>query len=133
MKSMRRVSSNAGLGADCSRVATCGVGGSVGYVARPATPTALPCHLRVRCSCRARPYLLVVGSDQAEDEASVRQGQQIAEEEGQAGVEALGQLRVLGAQGLSARAHVSHRASVSTLGHQGPPGPASLHHGLGAS
>lgn len=90
--------------------------GSVGYLARPATPTALPCHLRVHCSRRARPYLLVVGSDQAEDEASVRQGQQIAEEEGQAGVEALGQLRILGAQGLSARAHVSHRASVSTLG-----------------
>ena len=57
-------------------------------------------------------YLLVVSPDQAEDEATVHQGQQIAEEEGQAGVEALGQLRILGAQGLSAHAHSPHGASV---------------------
>lgn len=43
-----------------------------------------------------------MGPDQAEDKAAVRQGQQITQEEGQAGVEALGQLRVLGAEGLSA-------------------------------
>lgn len=49
-----------------------------------------------------RGHLLVVGPDQAEDKAAVRQGQQITQEEGQAGVEALGQLRVLGAEGLSA-------------------------------
>lgn len=47
-------------------------------------------------------HLLVVGPDQAEHEAAVRQGQQVAEEEGQAAVEALGLLRVLGTQGWSA-------------------------------
>lgn len=46
-----------------------------------------------------------MGPNQAEDKATVCQGQQVAEEEGQAGIEALGQLRVLGTQGLSAHAH----------------------------
>lgn len=106
---MRRVSSNAGLGADCSRVATCGGGvsgrpsrGSAHHAHHPATS------LQMCRSHRAHPYLLVVGPDQAEDEAAVHQGQQVAEEEGQAGVQALGQLCILGAQGRSARIHVSH-------------------------
>lgn len=82
-------------------------------LAPPTQPTTPPrlCHAH-----HAHPYLLVVGPDQAEDEAAVHQGQQIAEEEGQAGVQALGQLCVLGAQGRSAHAHLSHGASVSTLG-----------------
>lgn len=105
---MRRVSSNAGLGADCSRVATCGGEGQ-----RATFMFLCPSHPPPRQSlqgCRsqhAHPYLLVVGPDQAEDEAAVHQGQQIAEEEGQAGVQALGQLCILGAKGLSAHAHVS--------------------------
>lgn len=67
-------------------------------------------------SCHAHPYLLVVSPDQAEDEAAVHQGQKITEEEGQAGVEALGQLRILWTQGLSAHIHCPHQASVPALG-----------------
>ena len=76
---------------------------------RTASP---PKFLQVRRAHHAHAYLLVVSPDQAEDKATVHQGQQIAEEEGQAGVEALGQLRILGAQGLSAYAHSPHGASV---------------------
>lgn len=46
-----------------------------------------------------------MGPDQTKDEATVCQGQQVAEEEGQAGIEVLGQLHILGTQGLSAHAH----------------------------
>lgn len=118
MKSILRVSSTAGLGADCSRVATCGGGGQQAtiIVSLPATPNTPPCHPQVRCSRNAHPYLLVVGPDQAEDEATVHQGQQVAEEEGQAGIEALSQLRILGTQGLSAHNHTSDQTSVPTQG-----------------
>lgn len=118
MKSMRSVSSNPGLGADCSRADTCGGGESAGdrHWLHPLRPPRPPASLVLCHAYHAHPYLLVVGPDQAEDEAAIHQGQQIAEEEGQAGVQALGQLCVLGAQGWSAHAHLSHPASVSTLG-----------------
>lgn len=80
---------------------------------RTASPATF---LQVCRAHHAHFYLLVESPDQAEDEAAVHQGQQVAEEEGQAGVEALGQLRVLGAQGLSAHAHLPHQASVPALG-----------------
>lgn len=80
---MRRVSSNVGLGADCSRVATCGEGvsgrhshGSAHHPQHHAQ--SLQVHFS-HCTC---PYLLVVDPDQVEDKAAVHQGQQIAEEEG---------------------------------------------------
>lgn len=97
MKSMRRVSSATGLGADCSRVATCQRGGqwATSTVSLPTTHQAT--HGEVHPS-----HLLVVGPDQAEHKAAVHQGQQVAEEEGQADVEALGLLHVLGTQGRSA-------------------------------
>lgn len=85
-------------------------------VSLPATPNTPPCHPQMHCSHSAHPYLLVVGPDQAEDEAAVHQGQQVTEEEGQAGIEALGQLRVLGTQGLSAHTHTPHQTSVPTQG-----------------
>lgn len=72
--------------------------------------------LQVCHSHHAHPYLLVVSPDQAEDKAAVHQGQQITEEEGQAGVEVLGQLHVLGEQGLSGHAHPPHQASIPALG-----------------
>lgn len=75
-----------------------------------------PWHPQGRRSCHAHPYLLVVGPDQAEDEAAVRQRQQVTEEEGQAGVEALGQLCVLGTPGPSAHARTPRQASVPALG-----------------
>lgn len=83
---------------------------------RPLEDCQPPTFLQVRRARHAHSYLLVVSPDQAEDEAAVHQGQQVAEEEGQAGVEALGQLHVLGAQGLSAYAHSPHGASVPALG-----------------
>lgn len=46
-------------------------------------------------------YLLVVSSYQAEDVASVRDGQEVTEEEGQAGIQPFSQLHVLGTQVLS--------------------------------
>lgn len=46
-------------------------------------------------------YLLVVSSYQAEDVTSIRYGQEVTEEEGQAGVEAFSQLHVLGTRDLS--------------------------------
>ena len=44
-----------------------------------------PTFLQVRHARHAHSYLLVVSPDQAEDKAAVHQGQQVAEEEGQAG------------------------------------------------
>lgn len=46
-------------------------------------------------------YLLVMSSYQAEDVASIRYGQEVTEEEGQASVEAFSQLHVLGTRDLS--------------------------------
>lgn len=127
MKSMRRVSRAPGLGADCSRVATCGGRGSAGNTFRfPAHHTHHPPpHPRVGAPFPlCPPYLLVVGPGQAEHKAAVHQGQQVAEEEGQAGIQALGQLRILRTQGPSAHA-LAPRASVPTQGPLPPrlPGP----------
>lgn len=62
-----------------------------------------------------------MGPDQAEHKASVHQGEQVTEEEGQAGVEALGQFRVLGTQGLLATlTHPNELRSPQGAGsHQG--------------
>lgn len=91
MKSIRSVSSAAGLGEDWSRVATCKGGNDLVTLASPCphspqvpqpaihyTPTPLTMHK----------YLLVVSAYQAENVASVRYGQEVTEEEGQASVEA---------------------------------------------
>lgn len=102
MKSMRRVSSAVGLGVDCSRVATCR-GGAVTGDANIALHI-MPCVLR-HITGHADPYLLVVSAHQVEDEAAICQGQEVTEEEGQAGVEALGQLCILGTQELSVHIH----------------------------
>lgn len=141
MKSIRRVSSTAGLGADWSREATCRGGSQRTFtVSLPATPTTPLYHLQVRLSCHAHSYLLVVSPNQAEDKATVCQGQQVAEEEGQAGIEALGQLRVLGTQGLSAHGHTHtpsnlspHTGPDTRKGHQRPPGATSLPQSSGSS
>lgn len=58
--------------------------GSAGdiHTALPTTPSTTPSHCRCTFPHRVYPYLLVVDPDQVEDEATVHQGQQIAEEEG---------------------------------------------------
>lgn len=90
MKSIRSVNSAAGLGADWSRVATCKGGNDPVASASPRPHSTGPVvrHPPAPTPSATHTYLLVVGAYQAEDVASVRYGQEITEEEGQASVEA---------------------------------------------
>lgn len=108
VKSIRRVSSAVGLGADSSRVATCkkrdtGVRSPFScHRLPPHPPPWVPrCHLPPSMSSIMHTYLLVVSSYQAEDVTSICYGQEVTEEEGQASVEAFSQLHVLGTWNLS--------------------------------